>query len=320
MKLLRCNEPVPTIFDLVGIRENDMTAGLGFMLARSPVLTAHLLKDLVGYTGDLDEAVVQLQTHTTGGGITDVHVEIPEKVSIVIEAKRGPHLPSVQQLRKYVPALKKSGAPVKLLVALTNATDEFAATVLDTAIDGIDVAHRSWRAIKTLATKSRDHENHHAKRLLDEFITYLGGLTQMETKFSNLVYVVSIGAGNPEGWGLSWIDIVEKRRRYFYPVGQRWPDPPNYLGFRYGGRLQSIHHVKDYDLFTDPHTFFPEAPKQAWAQHYCFKLGPPIVPPHEVKAGPRVNWSARVTCMLDTLLTCKTISDALTETEKRRSG
>lgn len=78
--------------------------------------------------------------------------------------------------------------------------------------------------------------------------------------------------------------------------------------------------MKGFDLLANPQDFFPEAPSQNWGTHYCFKLGPKIVPPHEVKTGPRVNRSARVSCMLDTLLTCKTISDALTETEKRSWG
>jgi hypothetical protein len=262
--------------------------------------------------------VVQLQTNTRDGGITDVHLEVPGALSIVIEAKRGPHLPSTGQLRKYVPTLRRSQAPVQMLVALTNATDEFAATMLDATVDGINVAHRSWRAIKKLAARSRAEESNHAKRLLDEFVTYLDGLTQMETKFSNLVYVVSLGSGGPDRWKLSWVDIVERRRRYFYPVGQGWPDPPNYVGFRYGGRLQSIHHVEGVDLFTNPRQVFPEAPSENWGSYYCFRLGPPIVPAREVKTGPRVHRSARVSCMLDTLLTSATISDALTETEKRR--
>jgi hypothetical protein len=107
---------------------------------------------------------------------------------------------------------------------------------------------------------------------------------------------------------ISWIDIVEKRRRYFYPVGHGWPDPPNYLGFRYRGRLQSIHHVKGFELCADLHTIFPEAPSWKQKMHYCFKLGPKIVPPHEVKTGPRVHRATKVYCMLDTLLTCKTLS------------
>ncbi|MCG2728873.1 MAG: hypothetical protein L6276_01100, partial [Acetobacterium sp.] len=47
--------------------------------------------------------------------------------------------------------------------------------------------------------------------------------------------------GKPESFGLSWIDIVEKRNKYFHPMGMNgWPkEPPNYIAFRYYGKLQS---------------------------------------------------------------------------------
>lgn len=140
----------------------------------------------------------------------------------------------------------------------------------------------------------------------------------MEMKHSNRVFVVSLGRIK-EGWSISNRDLVEKKGRYFFPVGNRWPDPPpNYLAFRYDGKLQSIHHVRSYVTFTRPSELFPEAPKtQEWPLHYCVKLGPAIKPPHEVLNGPRIKMSTRVYCLLDTLLTNHTISDALTETEVR---
>lgn len=318
MKLLRGRESIVTLFDLLGDKENDMTAGLGFVLARSSVFLERLLKDLTGYKGSVTEAEVRLQTRTRTGAITDVRIDIPEELSVVIEAKRNAQLPSIGQLRKYAKDLKESGAPTKRLVALTNATDEFATAMLPNKVKRIDVVHRSWRSVKELAEKSRATEKNNVKRWLDEFVEYLEGVTQMETRDSNLVYVVSLGSGTPKGWKISWIDIVAKRRRYFYPCGPRWPDPPNYLGFRYWSRLRSIHHVGRYEMFTNPHDLFPEIPSNDWGPHYCFKLGPPIKPPHDVKVGRRIVHAARVWCMLDTLLTCKTISDALTETKRRQ--
>jgi hypothetical protein len=68
----------------------------------------------------------------------------------------------------------------------------------------------------------------------------------MEMKYSNRVFVVSLG-GKGDGWKITYRDVVEQKNQYFFPVGSRWPDPPpNYLAFRYDGNLQSIHHVKSY--------------------------------------------------------------------------
>ena len=49
----------------------------------------------------------------------------------------------------------------------------------------------------------------------------------LERTYSNLVYSVVLAGGNPNGWKTSWIDIVEKHHRYFYPVNRGgWPPPP----------------------------------------------------------------------------------------------
>lgn len=69
---------------------------------------------------------------------------------------------------------------------------------------------------------------------------------------------LSLGGISP-GWSISYRDIAEEKLRYFFPVGDRWPDAPsNYMGFRYDGKLQSIHHVKSYDTFTRPSELFPK--------------------------------------------------------------
>jgi hypothetical protein len=185
-KLLWNGEPVPTVFDLLGDKENDMTAALGFVLSRSPVLTKHLLADLVGYRGSVDTAQVRLQTHTGKGGITDVEIIVSDQVAIVFEAKRGSNLPTTHQVKKYAGMLRSSGATSLLLVALTNASDAFAKEQLDREVDGIKVVHIRWRKMQKLASKSRKEESHHGKRVLDEFVSYLDGVTQMETKFSNV--------------------------------------------------------------------------------------------------------------------------------------
>lgn len=75
--------------------------------------------------------------------------------------------------------------------------------------------------------------------------------------------------------------------------------------------------MKGHDNVTDPRAVFPEAAEETWNPACCLRLGPPIRPEGEIRSGPPVNYAARVWCMIDTLLTRKTISDALTETERR---
>lgn len=230
--------------------------------------------------------------------------------------KRGPALPSRAQLARYVPVLLRQDVRIRRLVAVTNAPAFHAARTLPREIDGVPVQHLAWRDIRTLAGRARGDETNSNKRMLDEFTAYLKGLLGMEVSRSNMVYVVSVGPGG--SWGLDYREVVVKHARYFYGTeGGGWPEPPNYIAFRYDGQLQSIHHVEGHDIFTNPKDIFPKAVDVTIAPHYCLKLGPAIRPPRAMKAGPKIVRSMRVWCMIDTLLSCATITDALAETKRR---
>ena len=84
-------------------------------------------------------------------------------------------------------------------------------------------------------------------------------LLRMINRDSNKVYVVSIAQGNPENCSITWRDIVKKKNKYFHPKGGKGyiKNPPNYIAFRYDGRLQSIHispaaFIIQYDTAFDP--------------------------------------------------------------------
>lgn len=318
MKLLRCGEPIATIFDLLGSKEDDMTYSLGYVASRSPCFASALVSLIAGHHVFVgDDTVIQLQTITAErNGRTDVEIRLRDDFYCILEAKRGPWLPEEAQLRRYAPLLVRENVKTKRLVAVTNAPDEHALATLPPQIDGVPVLHVSWRTIKRLAEKAGFDETNRNKQLLDEFTTYLKGILGMEMAQSNLVYVVSLGAG--DAWGVNFRDVVERQRRYFYPTeGGGWPDPPNYMAFRYGGRLQAIHHVDSFDIFTNPKKLFAEAQDVEVRPHYCLRLGPPMQPGKEVRAGAKIIRSMRVWCMIDTLLTADTITDALLETKRR---
>lgn len=319
MQLFRSNVSVPTVFDLLGSSENDMTASLAYVLAESPELLRLLMKDLGAKpTSSIDKGVIRIQTSRRDHGITDVEIEVGTSFFSIIEAKSGPILPALAQLRCYAPILSKHLAGDRYLVTVSNATKNYAHYHLGVSdIEGIPVVHRSWRQIQQLVAMARPSESNANKRVLDDFSQYLGQLLGMEMKYSNLVFVVSLTGGNPKGWSISWIDIVEKKHRYFYPIGPRWPDPPNYMGFRYDGQLRSIRHVESISIFENPREAFPEAADEHWGPHYCLALGPKIVPSHEVRNGPRIRQANRCWCAIDLLLTENTISDALTKTQSR---
>lgn len=250
-----------------------------------------------------------------GEGRTDVEIECSDRFHAVFEAKRGPWLPTVKQLEKYVERLRKSGARVQRLVTVTNAPTDYAERVLPSAVGGIPVAHLAWRRVRQLARSARPDESNRNKSLLDEFDSYLKGILGMETVRSNMVYVLSLGGGS--AWGLNFKEVALKRLAYFDPVSKYRGGLPNYIAFRYDGRLQSIHHVEAAEIFDDPKRVFSDAQSYKIEPHYLFRLGPPMKPEHEVKNGPSIRQANRVWCMLDLLLTSPTITDALKETKRR---
>jgi hypothetical protein len=140
----------------------------------------------------------------------------------------------------------------------------------------------------------------------------------MQRQTSNMVYVVSLGTERTSWSGsLTPIEVVTVKNRYFHQIGGTWPkEPPNYLGFRWHGRLKQIRHVEDYEVITDPHEHLPEIPSQVWERSFLYTLGPPIVPPNEVRTG-RLYKAARVWAAFDLLLTSPTISEARDRTKSR---
>lgn len=316
---------VESVFAIYGDDENNMSAGFAYVLSQSDALLQLVIEDLIpGLPYNAADAIVNVQSSHKDEGITDVEIVLPGQAFIVFEAKKGMVLPAEAQLRQYTPRSKRSDCSRLLLVAMTAIDNETASVMLGASdIDGVPLTCRSWCWLRGLLVKATFTEkSHHVRWIISEYRSYLEGFMGHDRVFSNMVYVVSLAHGTPDGWNASWIDIVEKYDRYFYPVGGRsWPPPPNYIGFRYDGRLQSIRHIKYVELVPDVRKCFPGSEAGIdWGSHYLFTLGPPIKPGRVVRTGSRVQHSARVWCMLDTLLTCDTISDALTETETRRKA
>jgi hypothetical protein len=137
-----------------------------------------------------------------------------------------------------------------------------------------------------------------------------------------MVYCVVLSSETPEGSRLSWVDIVRKEKKYFYPAGKHWPkEPPNYMAFRYHGELMSIHHVDGYEIipWSQMRRFLPINWKNGENKAFLLKLGHSFRPEKQVKNG-NIYPKARVWCMLDTLFTCRTIEEAVKLTKKRTSS
>lgn len=310
------NQKINTVFDLLGKKENDITYSLGWVLTHNDTFLRCLLDDMPPECPWTVLDRVCLQEFSSYGGYTDVEI-ISDNLHIIIKAKRGWSLPSLDQLQKYTDRICKSKEKASAIVVMSECSPQYADNQLPDSIDGIPIKHRSWEQISKLAERCANKGSHADKRLLREFHKYLGGLISMQNQTSNLVYVVSVGR-DVNNWSMiPPVDYILKKQCYFHPYCKGgWPKiAPNYLGFRYDGKLQSIHHVESYEIIPDLCKQFSEI-QDEHEPHILYHLGPAIPLSKEVRTG-NIYRNGRVWIALDLLLTCETISEARDETKKR---
>ena len=301
-----------SVFELLGSKEDNITYSVGWALAHAPTFRARFVHAIGAPTNAFEE--VRMQRFGEDGGFTDIELLGPNAHAI-IEAKRGWWLPSDLQFQRYAPRFDHDGRDLRRFVAMSDCSSTYASLHLPQTMAGVPLRYLGWRDIEALASSGKSHGE---KRLMAELRSYLRTVATMQDPRSNMVYVVSLSSATPEGSTVSWIDIVEKRGQYFHPVGNRWPkEPPNYIGFRYGGRLRSIHHVEGFVVSTNVGQQVEGYVTEDHRPHFVYELGPAIRPAHEVRNGTSVQQSARVSAMLDLLLTSGTITEAWKKTNER---
>jgi hypothetical protein len=145
-----------SLFQLLGEHENDMTRCHGWCLARSSVLGRRLLASIGTESDSSPNLLTRLQETTPENGITDVEIEVPNEVFVIMEAKRGWVLPSAAQLEMYSrrPRFLESGAASKKLVVISECTDDYAYRFLPLRTDsGFEVRNLPWREVLGLVAR-----------------------------------------------------------------------------------------------------------------------------------------------------------------------
>ena len=324
MPLLLRGELLHSVFSLLGADENSATFAMGWALEMSPAFRDVLLTRLrVPHAGG-EETHIHLQAFAQDRGFTDIELTCGTALDAIIEAKVGWELPTDAQLRRYRPRLEARNSKTKLLVSISATSADIALRRLPRDIDGLNVVHLSWGTIGSVAMQASRMARGHEERIwLRELIRHIRGFAAMDRVQDNSVYVVSLGRDPMRDDGQrTWIDVVEQDHCYFHPVGSHWPtQPPNYVGFRYRGRVQSIHRVEHVDIVSNL-----AAVNASWpatdTDHFVYKLGPAMRPPRELRAGgpgDAVQRSARVWCAIDTLLSGQfdNLGQARDETRRR---
>ena len=321
-ELVAYGTEVSSVFQLIGNLENDITKSIAWALARCPEFLKAVINEVMSLEINTQNVRIKYQEFEKNKGITDLEITDDTSFYIIIEAKRGWILPGAEQLALYSQRRNIIESPVshKAIISMSECSEDYANAYLPfKVINHIPVNHLSWKKIYELANSAKVGSSISQKNLLKELLRYLGGIMTMQAKESNWVYVVSLSTAKPENCDLTWIELVEKKMKYFHPFGiNGWPkEPPNYIGFRYGGRLQSIYHIESYSIVKNLHDEIEEMLNvEDEYEHFVYSLGKPIIPSKVVKTG-NIYASGRKWAMLDTLLTADTIHEA-SEISKQR--
>ncbi|MGO9583559.1 MAG: hypothetical protein ACLP36_12185 [Acidimicrobiales bacterium] len=310
--LTRYGRRVSSVFDLVGLHENDLTAALAFTLARSPALLSLLLAEVGG--GRPTAAFLRMET-SDADGRTDLEIETPGQL-IVVEAKRGWHLPTEEQLLDYVPRIRNHGGG--FFVTLSDCSSKWAERFLPAAVDGIPVRHLPWAAAQAKLATARHASRGTERTWLNELDAYLRRVVRVTQTSDMWTYCVVLS--NRQFGPHTFREFVTEEGVYFYPFGwvDSWPkEPPNFFAFRWSNFVQRVHRVEKAEITESLRNRWPGAPAgDADKPHVLCTLGPALrMTPLPTGRSYRAS---HVWVLLDQLFTCSTLAEAVIETDRLR--
>jgi hypothetical protein len=128
--LVAYGRTVSTPFGLLGTTENALTFALGYTFQQCPALLRRFLRD-VGIASVRSNLLVsarislQRRSSVAGRDITDIELHLPGRAHVIVEAKIGLSVPSLDQCLKYLPRFLATAESRRRLVALVEspATD-----------------------------------------------------------------------------------------------------------------------------------------------------------------------------------------------------
>ncbi len=320
-ELTRHRAAVPSVYSLLGTLENDLTAALGYTLARSPALRARMLRRVWPTKKPLDahEATLALEERDAEGR-TDLELRLPGAL-VIFEAKRGWIVPTNDQLAKYVgriAAEPKGG----VLVTLSQASRDLATAYgLPASINDIPVVHLPWTDALDDINAARHGCRGTERVWLDELHAYLREVIRMRRPEDCMTYCVVLNQDKPgDGGSRTFLEYVTDAHCYFHPygAGNGWPaEPPNFMAFRWGGYVQRIHRVTRAEVIPSLLHRFPDVPANAvtTTPHAVYDLGPRIPPFDPIPTGKNYR-AARLRVLLDQLQTAPTLEAALVGTRE----
>jgi hypothetical protein len=313
--LTRYGRNIGSAFDLLGHDENDLTAALGYAMSRCPAFADALINQ-VWPRESHGSAEPSFALEVRGEvGRTDLEIRLPTGL-LILEAKRGWLLPTARQLRSYVERIKSYGDGA--LVTLSQASAELAAVHLPNDIAGVPVVHLSWRDVLNTMSSVKPVSRGKERVWLDELQSYLKKVIRMRPVADSWAYCVVLNDERPGGPDApSFKQYVVDELCYFHPYGEGgWPtEPPNFMAFRWDGKVRRIHRVVASEVIPSIRDRFPSHPpgNKSDRAHAVYQLGPRLPPLEPIPSGTTYR-AARLWVLLDQLQTAPTLQAAVLST------
>lgn len=312
---------VASVFGVRGYKEVHMTDALAFVMSRVPALIASL-KNTNGT--EQPEPSYHLYTQRTDHHKTRTDIELENDTNhIIIEAKRGIRVPSKKQLVHYTKRFTDEHKAHELWI-ISDSPTNFAKSKLDDYQLKKSWRFFSWRDVQSAARRIVADSAIPAQLWLNELITYLDEHLRRIDR-PDMVYIIPLGSNPVPGRSMSSIELLDTRHMYVHPVGRGRPQASaSLLGFRYRGKLQSIHKVLNmYEKKQLPGTFTITGVPQN-GRHRMYELGPSL-PLSPTKTGDKL-WripSGRIRnrlLLLHTffLKTCSSLEEAAKQQSTQR--
>jgi hypothetical protein len=318
--LHRYGAPIDSLFDLLGSKEVGMTSALGFALSRCETFRAlFLLRLHVSLSPSVSIRLETVHDESTNQVRTDIEIDTDEGL-LILEAKLNWNPPEIAQLRKQAEILKvqsRSG----LLVTLCQAPNDIVARQLGNEIDGVPLRHVSWKQVLGLAAAAKAKGALAERKLLAHFESYLYKVIRMRQPSDMSTYCVSVSNALYGTRPLK--SYVVDDLAYFHPYGwgKGWPTLwPNFLAFRWEGKVQQVHRVKYARVIQNLTERWPETASAIDPDrpHVVYDLEPAL----SVEPLPMGDvWpSGRYWVLLDQLISGPTLKDAIERSKVLQSS
>ena len=320
---------VTSPFGLLGTDENALTFALGYTFQQSFPLLQWFLKH-IGVSGvqrsTLRKAHIILQRHRSGRsgeGVTDIEIHLPGRFHVIVEAKVGLAVPTLEQCCKYLPRFLETNEPVQKLVALVQSPDKTFTEIY--AGKNYKLSKRlvrmNWTELfpSCIRIMQRDSAGFEQKAWVRSFHRFLDQEYEMKA-YSTEAWILAISTKPLWSNGMSHWDIHQKHRVWW--DYKEHTVRPLYLAFRVKGKLDSIYRVSGIEYGIPIIDKVPEMQniKKKWPKTPCtiWHFEPPVKLPVPLRTGSGM-YNRRVRCDFDLLLSCKTVLEVEQAMKKRKS-